>query len=56
VAAPVRDYQKRIVGAVGVVGPLSRLGIERWQGELVSRVKAAAHGISKRLGYAVIPA
>jgi DNA-binding IclR family transcriptional regulator len=53
-AAPVRDYQKRVVGAVGVVGPASRITLERLSGELVSRVKAAAHAVSKRLGYAVV--
>lgn len=53
-AAPVRDYQKRVVGAIGVVGPVSRVGPERLQGELVSRVKAAAQAVSRRLGYAVI--
>jgi IclR family KDG regulon transcriptional repressor len=52
VAAPIRDYQRRVVGAVGVVGPVSRLPLERLSGELVSRVKAAAHAVSKRLGYA----
>ena len=55
VAAPVRDYQKRVVGAVGVVGPVSRLSLERLQGDLVSRVRAAAQTVSRRLGYAVIP-
>ncbi|MBI3454804.1 MAG: IclR family transcriptional regulator [Candidatus Rokubacteria bacterium] len=55
VAAPVRDYQKRVVGAVGVVGPVFRLTLERLQGELVPRVKAAAQAVSKRLGYAAIP-
>ena len=54
VAAPVRDYQKRVVGAIGVTGPVLRLTLERVQGELASRVKAAAQSVSKRLGYAVI--
>ena len=55
VAAPVRDYQKRVVGAIGVTGPVLRLTLERLQSELAPRVKAAAHSVSKRLGYAVIP-
>jgi DNA-binding IclR family transcriptional regulator len=55
VAVPVRDYQKRVVAAVGVIGPASRLTLERLQGEIVGRVKAAAHTVGKRLGYAVLP-
>jgi DNA-binding IclR family transcriptional regulator len=56
IAVPVRDYQKRVVGAVAVVGPVARLSLERLTGELAPRVKAAAHAVSKRLGYTVIPA
>src|SRR5262245_24629410 len=56
VAAPVRDYQKRVVGAVGVLGPVLRLTLERLQGELAPRVRTAAQNISKRLGYAVVAA
>lgn len=55
VAAPVRDYAKRVVGAIGIAGPAFRLPLERLEGELAARVKAAAHQVSKRLGYAVIP-
>ncbi len=55
-AAPVRDYQRRVVGAVGVVGPVLRLTLERVQSELAPRVRAAAQSVSKRLGYAVGPA
>src|SRR3990172_5301329 len=29
VAAPVRDYQKRVVGAIGVTGPVLRLTLAR---------------------------
>ncbi|MBI2469067.1 MAG: IclR family transcriptional regulator [Candidatus Rokubacteria bacterium] len=55
VAAPVRDYAKRVVGAIGVVGPAFRLPLERLDGELTARVRGAAQQVSKRLGYAVIP-
>ena len=54
-AAPVRDYQKRVVGAIGVVGPVLRLTLERLHGEVAPRVRVAAQNVSKRLGYAVIP-
>ncbi len=55
VAAPVRDYARRVVGAIGVAGPAFRLPIERIERELTPRVKATAQQISKRLGYALIP-
>lgn len=55
VAAPIRDYAKRVVGAIGVTGPAFRLPLERLQEELAPRVKGAAHQVSKRLGYTVIP-
>jgi IclR family KDG regulon transcriptional repressor len=55
VAAPVRDYAKRVVGAIGVVGPAFRLSLDRLERELAPRVRAAAEQVSKRLGYAVIP-
>jgi DNA-binding IclR family transcriptional regulator len=54
VAAPIRDYQKRVVGAVGILGPVLRVTLERLQGELAPRARAAAQSISKRLGYAVV--
>jgi len=56
VAAPVRDYARRVVGAVGVVGPTVRLPLDRLEGELATRVRVAAQQVSKRLGYAVTPA
>jgi len=55
VAAPVRDYARRVVGAVGVVGPAFRLPLERLEQELAPRVKGAAQEVAKRLGYAVTP-
>jgi DNA-binding IclR family transcriptional regulator len=53
-AAPVRDYARRVVGAVGVRGPAFRLSLERLETELGPRVRAAAREVSKRLGFAVI--
>ncbi len=55
VAAPVRDYAKRVAGAIGVRGPAFRLTLDRIEGDLAPRVKAAAQEVAKRLGYAVIP-
>ena len=53
VAAPVRDYAKRVVGALGVRGPASRLTLERLGSEFAPRVRAAAQQVSKHLGYPV---
>jgi len=55
-AAPVRDYARRVVGAIGVRGPAFRLPLERMETELASRVRAAARDVSKRLGFAVVSA
>jgi DNA-binding IclR family transcriptional regulator len=56
VAAPVRDYAKRVVGAIGVRGPAFRLGLDRLDVEIAPRVRAAAKHVSKRLGYPIISA
>jgi DNA-binding IclR family transcriptional regulator len=52
VAAPVRDYARRVVAAVGVRGPGFRLPRERLLGDVGGRVKTAAREVSSRLGYA----
>jgi DNA-binding IclR family transcriptional regulator len=51
VAAPVRDYTHRVVGAVGLTGPAPRLPPERIEAELVPLVKETAARLSQRLGY-----
>jgi IclR family transcriptional regulator, KDG regulon repressor len=56
VAAPVRDHVKRVVGAIGIRGPAFRLSLERLEGELGPRVRAAAREVSRRLGFALLPA
>ena len=53
-AAPIRDYARRVVGAIGMRGPAFRLPLERLETELAPRVRAAARDVSKRLGFAVI--
>jgi DNA-binding IclR family transcriptional regulator len=55
-AAPIRDYARRVVGAIGVRGPAFRFPLERIEAELVPRVRAAARDVSKRLGFAVVGA
>ena len=53
-AAPIRDYARRVVGAIGLRGPAFRLPLERLETELAPRVRAAARDVSKRLGYSVV--
>ncbi len=51
VAAPIRDYTRRIVGAVSISGPSMRLGDDRIVKELVPLALQAAEELSTRLGY-----
>lgn len=51
VAAPIRDYTRRIVGAVSISGPSMRLADERLEKELIPLVKESSENLSTRLGY-----
>jgi IclR family acetate operon transcriptional repressor len=51
VAAPVHNFAAKVIGAVGLVGPSSRLASEKLHGELTRLVVGAAQAISLRLGY-----
>jgi IclR family KDG regulon transcriptional repressor len=51
VAAPIRDYTRRIIGAVSISGPSMRLSSERIEKELIPLAKKAAEEISLKLGY-----
>ena len=51
VAAPIRDYTRRIVGAVSISGPSMRLGDARIEKELVPLVLDAGEELSTRLGF-----
>lgn len=51
VGAPIRDYTRRIVGAVSVSGPSMRFSEERMEKELVPLVIKAGEEISAKLGY-----
>jgi len=53
VAAPVRDYSRRVVAGVGLAGPVSRITMQRIESELMPLVVEAAGHISQRLGYDV---
>jgi DNA-binding IclR family transcriptional regulator len=51
VAAPIRDYTRRIVGSISISGPNMRLGEERILKELVPLVLSSSEELSTRLGY-----
>jgi DNA-binding IclR family transcriptional regulator len=51
VAAPIRDYTRRIVGALSLSGPSMRFTDERMEKELIPLVKQAADELSTRLGF-----
>jgi DNA-binding IclR family transcriptional regulator len=51
VGAPIRDYTRRIIGAVSISGPSMRFSMERIEKELVPLVKRAGEDISTKLGF-----
>jgi len=51
VAAPIRDYTRRIIGAVSISGPCMRFSKERMEKELIPLVKRAGEDISTKLGF-----
>ena len=51
VGAPIRDYTRRIIGAVSISGPSMRFTDERLEKELIPLVVHAAEEISSKLGY-----
>lgn len=51
VGAPIRDYTRRIIGAVSVSGPSMRFTDERLEKELIPLVIRSGEEISHKLGY-----
>lgn len=51
VGAPIRDYTRRIIGAVSISGPSMRFTDERMEKELIPLVKRAGEEISTKLGF-----
>lgn len=51
VGAPIRDYTRRIVGAVSISGPSMRFTDERMDKELIPLVVKAGEEISSKLGF-----
>lgn len=51
IAAPVRDYTRKVVGAVSVSGPANRLADERIANTIGPEVERAGKVLSARLGF-----
>jgi IclR family KDG regulon transcriptional repressor len=51
VGAPIRDYTRRIIGAVSISGPSMRFTDERLEKELIPLVMQSGEEISHKLGY-----
>jgi DNA-binding IclR family transcriptional regulator len=51
VSAPIRDYTRRIIGAVSISGPSMRFPDDRITNELIPMVLRAAEEISAKLGF-----
>ncbi|MEK6743145.1 MAG: IclR family transcriptional regulator [Nitrospirota bacterium] len=52
VAAPVRDFSKNVIAAVGIVAPANRLSEEHLEKNgFIAQVQAAAMALSEKLGY-----
>jgi DNA-binding IclR family transcriptional regulator len=51
IAAPIRDYTRRIVGAIIISGPSMRMSPERTEKELTPLAMKASADLSTRLGY-----
>ena len=52
IAAPVRDFSKNVIAAVGIVAPANRLSEEFLEKNgFIAQVKEAANALSEKLGY-----
>lgn len=51
VSAPIRDYTRRIIGAVSISGPSMRFSDERMEKELIPLALQASKEISAKLGF-----
>lgn len=51
VSAPIRDYTRRVIGAVSISGPSMRFSAERMEKELIPLTLKAAEDISAKLGF-----
>lgn len=52
IAAPIKDYQGRIIASFSISGPSNRITMERVQDELISKIKQTSMAISQQFGLA----
>lgn len=53
IAAPIFDFQGKIIASFSISGPSNRITMERVQDELVRRIRETSQEISRQLGYRV---
>lgn len=51
IAAPIRDYTRKVIGAISVSGPANRLSDEKIESHVGPEVVRCAKGLSARLGF-----
>lgn len=51
IAAPIRDYSRRVVAALGISLPLSQVSVKKDEKRLIDLVKETTDAISSDLGY-----
>ena len=55
IAAPIRDHQGKVVGAISISGPVQRMNEKIAEMDLVSKVINTSREISARSGYVIPP-
>ncbi|MGE5664460.1 MAG: IclR family transcriptional regulator [Deltaproteobacteria bacterium] len=51
IAAPIRDYTRKVIGALSISGPAHRLNDEKVEGVIGPEVVRCGQDLSRRLGY-----
>ncbi|MGE7272451.1 IclR family transcriptional regulator [Brevibacillus panacihumi] len=53
IAAPIFDFQGKIIASFSISGPSNRITMERVQDELVRKIRETSQEISRQLGYRI---
>ncbi|KHF38948.1 IclR family transcriptional regulator [Halalkalibacter okhensis] len=51
VAAPIYDYNNKVIAAISIAGPNQRITKERIKAELIDLILETSHNISQKMGY-----
>ncbi|WP_400164402.1 IclR family transcriptional regulator [Brevibacillus sp. TJ4] len=51
IAAPIYDYQGKVIASFSISGPSNRITMERVQDELIRKIRQTSLDISQQLGY-----